>query len=260
MFGGIVFIPLYFQGVLGASATSSGSFLTPMMLGMVFGAAASGQALSRLGGRYRLQGLVGIGLMAAGLYLVSTMTTETTFGVAVLYIVIMGVGMGITFPVFTLAVQNSVPHRFLGVATSAAQFYRSVGGVIGLAVLGSYMTRQFTSALDDSIPSEVEAALPPGRLGQIANNPQELVNPQALDALRASLASAGSQGSRLVEQLLDGLRASLASAIGDVFLVAAIAVMATVVTTLFLKEIPLITREEAAGKSGDVAGAESVRE
>ena len=118
MFGAIVFIPLYFQGVLGASATSSGSFLTPMMLGIVFGAATSGQALSRLGSRYRLQGLLGIGLMAAGLYLVSTMTTETTFGTAVIYIVIMGVGLGVTFPVFTLAVQNSVPHRLLGVATS----------------------------------------------------------------------------------------------------------------------------------------------
>ncbi len=257
MFGAIVFIPLYFQGVLGASATSSGSFLTPMMLGMVFGAAASGQALSRLGGRYRVQGLLGIGLMAAGLYLISTMTPETTFRVAVLYIVIMGVGMGITFPVFTLAVQNSVPHRFLGVATSAAQFYRSVGGVIGLAVLGSYMTRQFTSALDGSVPPEVGEALPPGRLDDIANNPQELVNHQALDALKDSFASAGPEGLRLVEQLLDALRSSLASAIGDVFLVAVVAVMATFVTTLFLKEVPLITPGEAARKGPDAEEVEA---
>ena len=66
MFGVIIFIPLFFQGVLGASATNSGSFLTPMMLGIVFGAMASGQALSRLGAHYRLQGLVGLGVMAAG--------------------------------------------------------------------------------------------------------------------------------------------------------------------------------------------------
>ena len=253
MFGAIVFIPLYFQGVLGASATSSGSFLTPMMLGIVFGAATSGQALSRLGSRYRLQGLLGIGLMAAGLYLVSTMTTETTFGTAVIYIVIMGVGLGVTFPVFTLAVQNSVPHRLLGVATSAAQFYRSVGGVIGLAVLGSYMTRQFTSALGDSLPPEVGAALPPGRLDDIATNPQELVNPEALEALRASFASAGPEGLQMVEQLLDALRTSLASAIGDVFFVGVITVMATFVSTLFLKKIPLATREQAGGRDGDAA-------
>ncbi|MDP6131947.1 MAG: MFS transporter [Dehalococcoidia bacterium] len=135
MFGGIMFVPLFFQGVLGASATNSGSFLTPMMLGVVAGAVLSGQALSRFGGRYRLQGLVGIGIMSVGVFLLSRMSPETSNSQAVTNIVLMGFGVGISFPVFTIAVQNAVPYRVLGVATSSIQFFRSIGGTMGLAVL-----------------------------------------------------------------------------------------------------------------------------
>jgi len=145
MFGVIIFIPLFFQGVLGASATNSGSFLTPMMLGIVAGAIVSGQALSRLGAHYRLQGLVGLGIMAAGMFLLSQMSAGTGFGRAVGYIVVMGIGLGVTFPVYTLVVQNSVPRRVLGVATSSLQFFRSIGGTLGLAILGSIVTSRFAS-------------------------------------------------------------------------------------------------------------------
>ena len=117
MFGGIIFIPLFFQAVLGASATSSGSFLTPMMLGVVAGSIMSGQALARLGGHYRLQGLIGLTVMATGLSLISRMSINTGFGLAVTNIVIMGFGLGITLPVYTLAVQNAVPHRLLETRT-----------------------------------------------------------------------------------------------------------------------------------------------
>ena len=139
MFGAIIFVPLYFQGVLGASATSSGSFLTPMMLSMVVAATLAGQTLSRFGGHYRIQGLIGIGIMGAGMVLMSRMTADTSFAQAVASIVVMGLGLGITFPSFTISVQNAVPHNLLGVVTSATQFYRSVGGALGLAVLGSFM-------------------------------------------------------------------------------------------------------------------------
>ena len=137
MFGGIVFIPLYFQGVLGASATSSGSFLTPMMLGVVVGAAITGQVISRFGGHYRILGLTGLTVMTLGLALVSRMSIETSFASAVANIVVMGFGLGVTFPTFTIAVQNAVPHSLLGVTTSAVQFYRSLGGALSLAVLGA---------------------------------------------------------------------------------------------------------------------------
>ena len=152
MFGGIIFIPLFFQGVLGASATSSGSFLTPMMLGIVVGATVSGQLLSRTGLRYRAFGMAGLVLMAAGMFLVSTMNETTSFPRAVVYIVVMGAGLGTTFPTFTLSVQNTTPFRLMGAATSALQFYRSVGGMLGLALLGAVMTNRFRRQLR-AVPS-----------------------------------------------------------------------------------------------------------
>ena len=165
MFGGIIFIPLFFQGVLGASATSSGSFLTPMMLGIVVGATVSGQLLSRTGLRYRVFGMAGLALMAVGMYLVSTMDETTSFTRAVGYIVVMGAGLGTTFPTFTLSVQNTVPFRLMGAATSALQFYRSIGGMLGLALLGAVMTSRFAANFERSLPNEGQerAACRPNR-------------------------------------------------------------------------------------------------
>lgn len=243
MFGGIIFIPLYFQGVLGASATSSGSFLTPMMLGVVAGAAITGQAISRFGGHYRTMGLTGLTIMTLGLVLVSRMNADTSFAAAVVNIVVMGFGLGITFPTFTIAVQNAVPHSLLGVTTSAAQFYRSLGGAIGLAVLGAYMTDRFASGIDASLPLAVSDAIPPGTVGDIAENPQALVNPEALSSLRETLSGVGPDGVLLADQLIQTLREALASAIGDVFVVSVVATLAALVATLFLKEVPLRGRE-----------------
>ena len=187
MFGSIIFIPLFFQGVLGASATSSGSFMTPMMMSMVVAATLSGQALSRLGGHYRLQGLMGIGVMAGGTVLISRMTADTSFGQAVASIMVTGLGLGMTFPSFTIAVQNAAPMGQLGAVTSATQFYRSIGGALGLAVLGSFMANRFAAGLQEALPAAIRQAVPAEQLARMEENPQALVNPQALEALRAGI-------------------------------------------------------------------------
>ena len=234
MFGAIIFVPLFFQGVLGASATSSGSFLTPMMLGIVFGATLSGQLLSRTGGHYRLQAVIGTGLMVAGAFLISTMNTDTSFVRAVGYIVVLGLGLGATFPTFTLAVQNSVPFRLMGVSTSALQFYRSIGGMLGLAVLGAVMANRFASKLEDLVPETVTAVLPPGQLDAIKDNPQALIDPSAVDRLKAGFAQTGPDGVRMVDTLLGSLKSALAGAISDVFVLSAVVIGLSLVVSLFL--------------------------
>ena len=249
MFGAIIFVPLFFQGVLGASATSSGSFLTPMMLSMVVAATLAGQTLSRFGGHYRIQGLIGIAIMCGGMVLMSRMTAETSFAQAVGSIVVMGLGLGITFPSFTISVQNAVPHNLLGVVTSATQFYRSVGGALGLAVLGSYMASRFAAGLSDSLPAEVRRALPEEQLNEMSNNPQVLVNPEALAGLKTSLADGGEQGAEVLSILLMTLRESLAGAISDVFVLGAVTLAVGFVATIFLKEVPLRTRGPERGRS-----------
>ena len=249
MFGAIIFVPLFFQGVLGASATSSGSFLTPMMLSMVVAATLAGQTLSRFGGHYRIQGLIGIAIMCGGMVLMSRMTADTSYVQAVGSIVVMGLGLGITFPSFTISVQNAVPHNLLGVVTSATQFYRSVGGALGLAILGSYMASRFAAGLSDSLPAEVRRALPEEQLSEMSNNPQVLVNPEALAGLKTSLADGGEQGAEVLSILLMTLRESLASAISDVFVLGAITLAVGFVATIFLKEVPLRTRGPERGRS-----------
>jgi EmrB/QacA subfamily drug resistance transporter len=234
MFGAIIFIPLFFQGVLGASATSSGSFLTPMMLGVVFGAALSGQILSRTGGHYRIQALVGTAILTIGMYLISRMNADTSFARAVFNIVIMGFGMGSTFPTFTLAVQNSVPFRVIGVATSATQFFRSIGGMLGLAILGATMANRFSARLSSSLPDSLTQALPPEQLEGFKSNPQALINPEAMAALRANFEQLGPEGAAQAEQLLDALRASLAQAIGDIFTLTVFVLALSFLVTIFL--------------------------
>ncbi|MDE2702536.1 MAG: MDR family MFS transporter [Chloroflexota bacterium] len=239
MFGTIIFIPLFFQAVLGTSATSSGSFLTPMMLSMVLAAALSGQALSRFGGHYRIQGLIGFAIFLVGLVFTSQMTPDTSFLEAVAFITVLGFGVGITYPCFSISVQNAVPAQLLGAATSATQFFRQIGGALGLAVLGSYMTARFHSRALEALSAEVRSAFPSRQLDDLAENPQALVNPEALDRLRASISG---QDEQLLAQLLESLRSVLSSSISEVFLVVTVAVVIAFAMVIFLPESPLSDR------------------
>ena len=233
LYGSIMFVPLFFQGVLGASATSSGGFLTPMMLAVVFGAVLSGFLLRRTG-RYRIQALVGTGLMTAGMFLISTMNERTSFAGVVGSIVVMGLGLGGTLPVFTAAVQNSVPFRLRGLATSLLMFYRLVGGMMGLAVLGVVLTRRFSWRLEEMLSDSVRTALPPGRLDAIENNPRVLFDPSTTDTLKAEFAEAGVDGAPTTEMLLDSLNSALAGAVGDTLSVGTVTISLSVVAVLFL--------------------------
>ncbi|MFH1002757.1 MAG: MDR family MFS transporter [Chloroflexota bacterium] len=245
MFGGIIFIPLFFQGVLGATATTSGNFLTPMMLGMVAGSAISGQLLSRAGGHYKLLGAVGIAFTGLGLALLSRMTTATTYGGAMVNIIITGFGLGITMPLYTIAVQNAVPYSVLGVATSSTAFFRSVGGSVGLAVLGSVMNHRFVLGLSAGLPAAVKAMIPAAQLDAMAQNPQVLMSPEAQVQLRGWLGQAG-QGDALFQQVLQALRGALGSALSEVFLVALLAVVIAFLVNFFIEEIPL-RKQHSAG-------------
>jgi len=239
MFGSIIFVPLYFQGVLGFSATLSGSFLTPMMLGVVAGAIVSGQLLSRAGGHYRLQGVVGLAAMAAGIGLLSTMTVETSYARAVFYIVVTGIGLGISMPLYTIAVQNAVPYAVMGVATSTTAFFRSIGGVFGLAVLGSVMTNRFASEVVNGISPEAKEVISPESLNSLAHNPQALVSPEAQAELMGFFEPLGEQGVALFDHVFETLKLALNSAITYVFLISLGFVIVAWLINLFIKEIPL---------------------
>ncbi len=253
MFGGIIFIPLFFQGILGASATQSGNFLIPMMMGVIGGSIVSGQMLARAGGHYRILGILGTAVMAVGVFLLSRMTASTAYSTVVAYTVITGVGLGVTMPVFTIAVQNAVPHAQLGVATSATAFFRSIGGSVGLAVLGAVMNNRFSSVLLSDIPAQLQKVFPAGQLAAFAKNPQALVNPEAQTQLQAQLTQIAGPGA--YDQLLQGTRHALATAMSEAFLIGMFIVLVGLGITFFLKEIPL-RKHNLAPQTAQEAGPE----
>ncbi len=144
MFGSILYVPLFAQLVLGVSATNSGAILTPLTLGIVFSSIITGQVISRIG-RYKWIAVIGLGIASVALYFLSQMTASTTQLELIIRMVAVGLGLGVTFPIFTLAVQNAFDHSLLGVVTASTQLFRSIGGTVGTAVLGSVLNSRLAS-------------------------------------------------------------------------------------------------------------------
>jgi len=177
--------------------------------------------------------------MGIGLFLLSRMTTETGYGSAVVNIVITGFGLGITMPLYTIAVQNAVPYKVLGVATSSTAFFRSVGGSVGLAIFGSAMNNKFASEFIGRLPPAVKTMVPAQQLEALTWNPQALMSPEAQSQLQRIIEQLGPQGAQLFQQVLQALRQSLDSALSQVFLLAMFAVALAFLINFFIKEIPL---------------------
>jgi EmrB/QacA subfamily drug resistance transporter len=136
MFGAITYLPAFFQVVRGLSPTVSGVQILPLMAGLLVVSIGSGQLISRTG-RYRIFPIAGSALMVLGLYLLSLMGPGTPAALEALYMVVLGMGIGGVMQVLVIIVQNAVPHSELGVATSGATFFRSIGGSFGTAIFGA---------------------------------------------------------------------------------------------------------------------------
>jgi len=234
----ISFVPLYFQGVLGATATAIGGFLTPMMLSAAVGSFISGQLLSRAGGRYRFQGSVGFIITCVGFFLLSRMTAETSYATAIFNIVLIGLGNGLIMPIHTIAVQNTVPYSIMGTATSMITLLRPLGGVVGLAIVGLILNNTFASSFIGNLSPAVKAVVSQEQLAAIVDNPQALVNVEAQAQLQGLFAGMGSQGTVLFEQMLSTLRDALNSALTQVFAVFLIVAFLGLIANFFLKGIP----------------------
>jgi EmrB/QacA subfamily drug resistance transporter len=158
MFGAITYLPAFFQVVRGLSPTASGVELLPLMGGLLVVSIGSGQIISRTG-KYRFFPIAGAGVTTLGLYLLSTMGPGTSAGLEALYMIILGAGLGGVMQVLVIIVQNAVPHSELGVATSGATFFRSIGGSFGTAIFGAI----FANVLVGNLASHLHGlSLPPG--------------------------------------------------------------------------------------------------
>jgi EmrB/QacA subfamily drug resistance transporter len=190
MFGCIIFLPLFLQVVTGASATSSGLLLIPLMLGIVVSSVVAGRIISRTG-RYKVFPVVGTAVMTVGLGLLASMDASTGRTVASAYMVVVGAGLGMVMQVMILAVQNAVQRRDLGAATSAANFFRSMGGSFGVAVFGAIFANRLAYHLPRLLPSNlpgagVDASALQGSPGQIRALPAP-VQEAVVEAVARSL-------------------------------------------------------------------------
>jgi len=257
MFGAIIYIPLYMQGVLVTSATDSGKVMWPMMIGMLTASISTGQLIQRTG-RYKYFGVAGLAIMTFGMYLFSRMSLDTSYWIAARNMIVTGFGLGMTFPVFSLAVQNAVPYRVMGIAMSSLQFFRTLGGMMGTAILGALMTNTFRpeferraeapiaqlAAIAQSIPPQLAQQLPPEALAGLRNpaqlfaNPLILLSPEAMGQLRANFQRFPG-GEQILNDLLGALRGSLAVALDHTFLIGSGILSLAFIVSLFLGERPL---------------------
>jgi EmrB/QacA subfamily drug resistance transporter len=233
MFGVIIYLPLFMQGVLGVSATQSGNLLTPLMLGAVIGSIVGGQTVSRTG-RYKGVALVGSALVAAGMLLFARLDASTTRVFVANGMVIAGLGMGLLQPVYTLAVQNVAPRQQMGAATSSTIFFRSIGSTVGVAAFGSIMLTRYHSLFELQMPPHVPAAALP-----------YFSNPLMLVQIRPQLEAAFSRapgGLALLQTLFGNVKTSLESGLHLIFVCSAVIMTAAVLLHLTLRSEPLRTR------------------
>jgi MFS family permease len=203
MFGSLTYVPLFVQAVLGTSATVAGSTLSPLMLSWVLASIVSSRLLLRL--RFRLLVIAGMVILVAGTFLLSRAGLNSSYLSLATALAGMGLGMGLSIPIFLIVVQSTVPRRDLGAATSTLQFTRSIGGTIGVSVMGAALSLFLATNLQ-------RAGIAPGSV--------------SLNALLDPLASNGAA-------LEGSLRAALAGAMRGVFDIGlAGAILALVSTTL----------------------------
>lgn len=251
MMGALIYLSFFVQGVLSISPTYAGYVTMPMSIMMVVTSAITGQLISRTG-KYKRFALIGIPIMIIGMLI---MVFMNHVGLAVLAMVVFGIGLGLGMPVFSLATQNAVSHKELGVATASSQLFRNLGGTIGVAVMGSVMSSRLAHYLKADMADAAAKGLDLSKVDPtVANQLTQFANPQMLmnqPAVAEATAKLPADVQPLIPKILDMVRDALASTLSNVFLTGTIVLCAALLLVFFLKEIPLRTTNAAPAAEGD---------
>ncbi|MFB7475665.1 MDR family MFS transporter [Kitasatospora sp. NPDC056184] len=226
LFVATVYTPLFLQVANGDSATESGLLLVPMMLATVASLTLSGKVVEKTG-KYKLFPIVGLLVMAVGLYLMSTLKADSSEVSAGLFLAVFGIGFGLVTQVLIVAVQNSVEMRQLGVATAAANFFRSLGGAMGVTIFGAILNSQLRDWLPKKVPADALA-----RLGT--------------DGLLTAPAKVRAQA----PPVRDGVAAALAESLHVVYLIGMVIALIGALVVVFLQERPMRAPMGAPGGKG----------
>ena len=254
MFGTIIYVPLFLQGVVGVKATNSGLLLLPLMAGLMAGSIGGGQIMSRTG-RYKVQGTIGFLFMSAGMFLLTFLDASSTQLQVSLDVVVFGLGLGISMSVFNVVSQNAVSARYMSSSISAIQFIRQMGGTIGLAVIGSLVNQRLTEQIPKHISGQVLARIPAQVRGQLLN-PEALFGGGVARLVAGAPPQVRSQLLQVLPIVKEGVRVSLAESVHIAFVIGLVLALVAAGISLFIKEIPL-KRMTAAQERAMAARSES---
>ena len=254
-FSAIIFLPRYFQAVQGLSATASGYRTWPLMLGLILSSTLSGIIVSRTG-RYKAMLIGSATVLTLGMFLMTRLQVDTGYWTLSLWMAIAGLGVGPTFSVTTVAMQNAVPVRRIGVATSNLTFFRQIGGSIGLAIAGSIFALTFATQL----PAQLASAGVPAPI--VAHFAQ--ASGAATNNLTGVGGTAGQLGGQLAAQpkvvaaITRGIQGDLSVSIADLMWLGAGSALIALLFLAITPELPLrrtTTAQEEAGAAGRPAVA-----
>ena len=223
MFGGIIYIPVFAQGVLGVSATNSGAILIPLNVAMIVTSILMGIMITKWG---RYKGLLVLGgiVMSVGYILLAGLDWQSSQLQLTLVMIVIGTGLGMCMQTYTLIVQNAVAREDLGVATSAVQFFRNVGSTIGTAVLGSVMSANLMPKIQAQLPPQVAAAM--GKIGgESGGSAAAILDPSKLEGIPAPI--------------VEAIRHGMGDAMQVVFTTAAPFAVVALVLSLFIRHTEL---------------------
>jgi EmrB/QacA subfamily drug resistance transporter len=235
MFGGMVSIPLYLQIVKGVSPTVSGLMLLPMTFGIMSATATAGMITSKTG-RYKIFPIIGAGLMSIALLLFSTIGTDTPNWLVMIYMFVMGAGLGQCMQTLLLAIQNDAEPRDMGVATASATFFRQIGGTVGTAVFLSILFSTVGDKIAEGLKSAMQNDAFKAALGQNPEFAKTLQSGSGVDINNTEFLN--HLDPVLARPFLDGF----SGAIDTVFMTGGIVMVAAFVLVWFLREKPLSTR------------------
>jgi len=253
-FGAVIFLPRWFQSVAGASATESGYNLLPLLAALIFSAIASGQIVARTG-RYKLLMFGSLLLLAAGLFLLTNLRADTPRTTLWAWMVVAGLGIGPSFAVFTLIVQNSVDTGCVGVATASLTFFQQIGGTVGLTIAGTL----FASRMVTEVPAQLAAAgVPPQLAAQFAGGSGGSVDVTGTGDLGQLILASLPESARatvapLVPNIVDGIHQAFSIALASTFLVGIVGALVGAAAMVFLREAPM----RATFEMGDAPAMEA---
>ncbi len=248
----IVFLPRWLQAVAGTSATESGYNLLPLLLGLILSATASGQIVARIG-RYKWLMVGSLTLLGLALFLMTNLRTETERPALWLWMALAGLGIGPSFAVFTLIVQNAVSPDRIGAATSSLTFFQQIGGTVGLTIAGTLFADRFKT----EIPAQLQAA---GVPQQLIDGFQQGASSGQLDLtgtgdLGAAILNASGpfrpQVEPFIGQIVKGIHEATSVAIANTFWVGIVAALIAAFLVVFLHEVPMRTTFEGGATLRD---------